>query len=171
MCLELCIKIQIRQNFGIAARNHIGLGNFRNSICQIKCYIFTELRASARCEAMELSTCTWWGAMGTHNIIQRWDSSPRCFPSPVKGWNKPLESTVYPGEMNALAAFQLVFLPFYSKQTIGQVGCCMSPQKKEKKKWSIDKLRLIFTKMFVSSAYALPLGHYGNVRGLIGSCE
>jgi len=25
--------------------------------------------------------------------------------------------------------------------------------------------------MFISSAYALPFGHYGNVRGLIGSCE
>lgn len=163
MRLEICIKVQVRQNFGIAAKKHNGLGNFRNSICQTKHYIFTELRASAWCEAMELSTCTWPGGKGTHNIFWRWDSSLLCFPSPIKGWNEPLESTVYPGEMNALAAFQLIFLSFYSKQTIGQVG--------KKKKWSIDKLRLIFTKMFISSAYALPLGHYGNVRGLIGSCE
>lgn len=122
MRLEICIKIQVRQNFGIAAKNHNGLGNFRNSICQTKHYIFTELRASAWCEAMELSTCTWPGGKGTHNIFWRWDSSLLCFPSPIKGWNEPLESTVYPGEMNALAAFQLIFLSFYSKQTIGQVG-------------------------------------------------
>lgn len=56
----------------------------------------------------------------THSIFWRWNSSLLCFPSPIKGWNEPLESTVYPGEMNALAAFQLVFLSFYSKQTIGQ---------------------------------------------------
>lgn len=42
------------------------------------------------------------------------------FPPQLRGWNEPLESPVYPGEMNALAAFQLVFLSFYSKQTIGQ---------------------------------------------------
>lgn len=111
------------------------MGNFRNSTCQTKRGIFTQLRASARSEVMGVEHVHMAGGQGgTHNIFRRWDSSLLCFPSPIKGWNEPLESSVYPGEMNALAALQLVFLSFYSKQTIGQVGCCMSPWEKRKKK-------------------------------------
>lgn len=64
MCPEICIKIQIRQNFGIATKNHSGLGNCRNSIYQTKHYIFTQLQAHVRCEEMELSTCASLGGKG-----------------------------------------------------------------------------------------------------------
>lgn len=68
---ESCIKIQTGQNVGTAAKNHNGVGNFRNSICQNKHHIFTELRANMGCEDLELSTCAWLGARGTRTPFSK----------------------------------------------------------------------------------------------------
>lgn len=106
-----------------------------------------------------------------HTVFQRWDSSLLCFPSLIKGWNKPLESTVCPGEIKRPGCSPTHISPFLQQTNNRPSRMLYIALEKKNIKWSIDKLRLIFTKMFISSAYALPLGHYGNVRGLIGSCE